>query len=402
MLKLEDDVVQLIKLSNNLKKSINNKHRKETLIAKSNYAKELFSDIEQSLLDLEDKIPLSKLNFLIKSSRDAHLSIITIVNNKLSLLTEEDPTVPIMAQFDLKMASSLLQTYDGSPESLNAFTDGVNLLLELNDANHHPMLLKFVKTRLTGKARVGLPDNIASIPDLLTNIKNRCEEKTSAESVIAKLKSIKIKDNVETFCTEIENLTSKLKNIYVGQQIPDDVAGKMATKIGVDTLINNTVSQETKIILKVGDFADIKTAIQKVQENVTANTHIFHVKRGVVSNQNFRNNRSRGQNFTNYQRNNPGRQYQNSFQYRNFGQNRGRGGFNMRNNRGGNHFRGGNFQRRVYHTQLGNHLGPQQHYQVGGQPPTQMPQQSQMQHVQLMQQQPTITYQNLAQPQMRQ
>lgn len=402
MLQLEEDIGQLIKLSNNLKKSINTNYRKETLIAKSNYATELFSDIERSLLEFEDKIPLPKLNFLIKSSREAKLSIITIINNKLSLMTEENPIVPIMAQFDVKMASSVLKTYDGSPEDLNAFTDGVNFLLELMEANHHPMLLSFIKTRLTGKARVGLPVNIVSIPDLLANIKTRCEEKVSAESVIAKLKSAKMKDNIETFCTEIESLTSKLKNIYVEQLIPDDVAGKMATKIGVDTLITNTISQETKIILKVGNFADIKDAIQKVQENVTPNAHIFHVKRGESSNQNFRNNRSRGQHFSNYQRNNRGRQYQSSFQNRTFGQNRGRGGHNFGNNSRGNQFRGRIHQRRVYHTQLENQLGPQQHYQVGGQLPTQMPNQSHLQHVLQMQQQPTVTYQNLAQDQMRQ
>ena len=69
------------------------------------------------------------------------------------------------------------------------------------------MLLGFIKTRLTGEARIGLPENCASIVDLLDNVKTRCEEKSNAESVIAKLKSTKVKENVETFRTEAENLT---------------------------------------------------------------------------------------------------------------------------------------------------------------------------------------------------
>lgn len=58
--------------------------------------------------------------------------------------------------------------------------------------------------------------------------------KNYAESVIAKLKSVKVKENMETFCSEIETLTNKLQSIYVGQQIPEQVASKMATKVGVD------------------------------------------------------------------------------------------------------------------------------------------------------------------------
>lgn len=346
---------------------------------------------------------------MIKSSRDANRIITSIINDKIAqnskkeLINKENLTltngtqtapnmaipngnqpVPNMAQFDIKTASSLLKQYDGSPENFHAFEDAVHMLVDLIEADYHPILLRFIKTRVTGK---GLPEHCTTIPDLVANVKTRCEEKTNAECVIAKLKSVKVKENMETFCSEIETLTNKLQSIYVGQQIPEQVASKMATNVFVDALTSNINNQETKIILKVGTFGNIKDAIQKVQENVLPNSHIFQLTRNNNTNQDYRNNSSRGQGQgnRNNQRNNTGRQIHSSFQnrnYNNFSQNRGRGGYNHRNgygNRGGNQSRGGNFQSRVFHAQVGNQLGPQHHYQVGGQPSIQVPQQMSIQ-----------------------
>lgn len=42
--------------------------------------------------------------------------------------------------------------------------------------------------------------------------------------------------------------------VGVGQGIPDEVGKSMATKAGVDALMNGTKSFETKLILKAGTF----------------------------------------------------------------------------------------------------------------------------------------------------
>ena len=44
----------------------------------------------------------------------------------------------------------------------------------------------------------------------------------------------------------------------------------MATKVGVNALINGTTNYETKLILKAANFSNIQEAVQKVQENSTS------------------------------------------------------------------------------------------------------------------------------------
>lgn len=61
--------------------------------------------------------------------------------------------------FDIKTATALVQPYGGSADGLEAFIDAKNLLAEIIDANQIPTTVKFLKTRLTGKARLELSTN---------------------------------------------------------------------------------------------------------------------------------------------------------------------------------------------------------------------------------------------------
>lgn len=80
---IEQDVQALLKLYNNLKKSINNKITSETLKTKWQYVSTLFNQIEKKLIEEEEFIPDSKLKFLVKASREAHFEIKEIIKRKL-------------------------------------------------------------------------------------------------------------------------------------------------------------------------------------------------------------------------------------------------------------------------------------------------------------------------------
>lgn len=123
--------------------------------------------------------------------------------------------------------------------------------------------IKFLRTRLTGKARIGLQANSATIDGLVNDVKLRCKDKQTPENIIAKIKNIKQRADINSLCDEIDSLTIKLKSIYVQQGIPENLAQSMSTKTGVDALINN-VNSETRLILKAGTFSNIKDAVQKV------------------------------------------------------------------------------------------------------------------------------------------
>lgn len=92
------------------------------------------------------------------------------------------------------------------------------------------------------------------------------------------MKALKQQDTVQKFCDEVENLTAKLKGVYMNSGIPEPVSKSMSTKAGVDTLINGVSSVETTIILKASTFTDIKEATQKVQENASNSSNCTNAK----------------------------------------------------------------------------------------------------------------------------
>lgn len=136
-------------------------------------------------------------------------------------------------QFDIKTATAIVQTYDGCSANLNTFIDGANLLKEFTSRNHMEMAAKFLKTRLTGKARQGLPEDVKTIDDIIADVKARCTETITAQNIMAKLKASSQKNDLEKFCTDVDSLTTQLQNIYVSQKIPTEIAKSMAAKAGM-------------------------------------------------------------------------------------------------------------------------------------------------------------------------
>lgn len=127
----------------------------------------------------------------------------------------------------------------------------------------------------------------------------------------------------------------------------------MATKAGVDALINGTTSFETKIILRAGNFSNIREAVQKVQENTglaqTGNQNASQIMaygtrqnnsaRGIrgrrIPNRGGNSNSSRDRNYQNNFNTRYQGHYQGRFQNR---WNHHNGGFN-RSGRGSNRHR---------------------------------------------------------------
>lgn len=361
---LEDSLHSLIRLRDNLKKSINHKFKSETLKLKLEYARNLFKIIKEDLSKSTD-ISKGEFEFVFKAASDATNEITLIINAKLKENTKimAIPTNQAAAPFDIKTATALVQPYDGSPEKLDSFLDSVSLLAELTSEAHMGVAVKFVTTRLSGKARSILPANITTLNEIVNVVKQNCESLETPESVAAKLKALKSKGDSDKYLESVEMLTAKLTSLYIKNDIPMTVATKMATKTGVDTLINNSTNSDTRIILKAADFPSIQAAIQKFNEsnfNATtaqilntqssANTSYSRnrnirgnfTNRGGNRNINFRFNRNQNsyhprqfssRNFTNSRGN-----YQNQNHY----QNQNRGQYHHRNNQGNN---------RVFYTQ---------------------------------------------------
>ena len=192
---------------------------------------------------------------------------------------------------------------------------------------------------------------------LIADVKLRCEIKVTPENLLAKMRSMKTKGSNEVFQQELETLSNKLKASYLEQMIPEPVAARMATKAGVDTLINQASSLEEKLILKTGSFSSIQEAIQKVNECVQTNENrqVLHFnKNGNHTNNRWRNVPTRNNRGNHVRQNNRGRSQnfypqQNQRTFYRPNSNRGNFGNNGRNNYRQNNSRYPHNHQRVYY-----------------------------------------------------
>lgn len=277
----------LLKIEQHFRKSINQNISSNTLDAHFNKAIILFAEIDELLLKNQDEIPDKEFFTFTRQSRNAieyikesvRVRKVTKINNlKQVEMATENP-------FDAKLAASVLMPFDGDAEKLSAFIDGVKFLKKVYTQAQHGTLKLFLLTRISGKARDALPNNIqeTTIDAMIDLIKSACESKTTAEQILAKIKSVKRGLSKQQYCQEVEILCNKLTNIYVRENVPHATAKKLATKAGLETLINSTSNETEKIILQAGTFSTIEEAIQKVNElpdsveSSNSMNRVFHV-----------------------------------------------------------------------------------------------------------------------------
>ncbi|XP_055597534.1 uncharacterized protein LOC129747381 [Uranotaenia lowii] len=146
-------VIELQKIEQNLKKSINHYISKATLDKHLTNASRLFDEIDALLLANQDKIPDPDFFTYLKQARN---SLGYVKENFRIKSIKTNTTMPeVTAPFDLKMATALVQPYDGSPVGLDAFVDSVNLLAELTITPAHIIIaVKFVKLRLNASNKI--------------------------------------------------------------------------------------------------------------------------------------------------------------------------------------------------------------------------------------------------------
>ena len=247
----------------------------------------------------------------------------------------------------------------------------------LVNADNRAAALNTILSRLEGKARAAVGSNPQDVEEIIQKLKDKCKITIAPETVVAKLNATKQSGEVSKFTQDIEKLTLELERAYINEQVPVDTASRMAVKAGVKALASGIRSEETKLLLKAGQFTTLDSAIEKITENEPSSTsQIFHASAGNPGNNRYlkhgnrqsRNN-SRGH-FNSNSNSNVHSNFRGRGNYRGHGNFRGQYG-SQRNYhhsfRGGNNFRGGNFrhQSRVFYAQQENMQAPQQ-LNVGG------------------------------------
>ncbi|XP_058813587.1 uncharacterized protein LOC131677667 [Topomyia yanbarensis] len=366
---IDSHISRLNSILTNLRKAPNRAYKRNTLTTKLTDARTTYTLITNILADYESEYPENEFNFLYKCTRQIYSEIHTLITTKLEYAGVHTISVyslacavnfiqklkykirAKMAKVDIRLGTTLVQMYDGAPENLDAFIDAVNLFNDtvVNDfaaataaqqAAAQVTVVRFVKSRLTGVARqviVGAND----LQGIFDAVKQHCESKITSDNIIAKLKAVKQKESAESFCSAVEKLTAQLRSVYVTEQIPINRANTMATKKGVEALIDGVRNNDTKIVLKAGTFTKITDATEKLMENDKPTpTQMFTIRSTQQNNhgRNFNNGRGNCRGHFQYYRGN-----QNNFQRSN--SNRG----NYNGYRGNFHGRGNHNGRRPYH-----------------------------------------------------
>lgn len=310
-----------------------------------------------------------------------------------------------MPKVDIKLGTSLVAIYDGTPENLSAFLDAIALFSETVDGEFEEatngqklaakeLVLKFIKTRLTGTARQTIT-GAENLEQVLEKLKAQCASKINSSYIKTKLEAIKQKGSLEDFCSNVEKLTLQLATAYIAETIPSAKANQMATKTGVDTLVKGVNNSDTRGILQAGTFQTIHEATQKAQEwdnykpaqNTQAQAFMARgnfqqSRRGQNSNRGY--NSQNRPNHNNWQNNRQQQNWQNNRHQQNWQSNRQNNNYqpNNRFQRGSSNFqRGGRYGVPRY----SNNPQQQQMYLANTTMPTQQQLQQPQQGVQMIQ-----------------
>lgn len=206
-------------------------------------------------------------------------------NNEFQVKIEQENltnfNMPLSAPEFFNLASKIVPAeFDGSEDKLTSFLDALTLL-KANVETHEGNAVAYVKTRLTGKAR-SIVGESTTLEEINLKLKNGIKSESS-QSVTSKLLNLKQRYNDTKYVTEIESLTHKLKQAYISEGVPENVAENYTTNTTVKALSANATSEKVKIIMEAGNFHNVQEAVQKFvnvsAENAPSAT-VLYTKRG--------------------------------------------------------------------------------------------------------------------------
>lgn len=271
----------------------------------------------------------------------------------------------------VKTIPALLPQYSGEGEKLNCTIAALNACKVLISEANKEVAIQVILSRFDGKARSAVGDNPRTIEEIIEKLTNKCKSTIAPETIVAKLNATRQTGDLAKFTDQVENLTLQLERAYINEKVPDETATRLAVKAGIKALAIGVKNNETRLVLKAGQFTTLSAAVEKMSENESptyGTTNILHYRtqntRGNAYHGNRNNYRNRGNSNrnNNYGRNQPrtystfrgahnnnGYQRQNNQNYNRYSQNRAP-------------FTGS----RVFVAQTGNQPNPQPG-QVGGQ-----------------------------------
>ncbi|XP_067637011.1 kinesin-related protein 10-like [Eurosta solidaginis] len=314
---------------------------------------ELIQESESSSdFDTEEELSDASTTSAYKASiiKKSHVSFLedfpgfsnSLHNNNLDTISEEQPTMATSEQkktFITMCASIIRENYSGDPLSLASFIDKIVLIEDLMEENLTNTFISFIKSKLEGKAREAIPNEVTTIQQIKDALKGRIKPDNS-KVVARKIASLKVFNNNHTeFAKRVEELSDALERSLVIEGMTQEKAHEMAVEQTVNVCRLNTRSDLVKSILASTTFTDSKDVVAKMiveQNNQTSERQVlaFRSRYNRQNNSfrgNFRSNQYNRNNFSRYN-NNFNRNNNSNYRHNNNNNYGSRSNGNFRNN----------------------------------------------------------------------
>lgn len=286
---------------------------------------------------------------------------IEIVENNTTTIKPKNNKMNKM-EFLSFAAQQIKYKFSGNPLELESFLNSIELVKEVMDANEQTFI-KFILTRIDGKALESVSKNPTTIQEIIENLKKYIKPENS-KIIEGRMLTLRAnRSNMPEYTKTAEELAEALQRSLIIEGISQQKAREMTIDRTIEMCRANAKTDIVKSIMASTKFEDPKETIakfviesnnnEKTSQILTFGVNNYRGKRGMNQNRGFyrgfqRNNNYRG-NYNNNRGNyNNFRRYNNRNNYNN--NNRGRNSQNYNNSNNNN--RGRNNQNvRVLHSE---------------------------------------------------
>lgn len=312
--------------------------------------------------DLTKKIENTFSNNDKKSNNTSHSEDQRPNNDKRKSDKTKNPnsnksnTKNVMAETNFAYLSSISRiinnTYKGDPNGLQAFIAAIELADASSTPEQQEILVKFIKTKLEGKALEALPEDVLTANEIIRALREKIKPDTS-KVVIGRLLALRAERNaLQKFQQQAEDLADQLRRAYISEGMTHHLAEKTTIDKTVDMCRLSAKTNLVKSVLASTHFNSPKEVLAKlVTETTTENSEpqvLYYRQRDGQRGRNFNNNFNNRNPRQNYRQNNDNRgnfnqhrgNFRGNFRYNGRGQGNRRF-FNRNNNQNGNN---GNFR----------------------------------------------------------
>lgn len=292
------------------------------------------SELRIYLFDLRDK--LTRIFGRYQKKSIVPLSIHSGVqkSDDTDSETESDTETEMALEF-VNFATKVVPEFDGKPENLQRFFDGLDLM-NTQIGTHLQTAISIIKTKLAGNCR-SIITNENSIEAVKATLRLKIRGESS-ENLNTKIMSTKQgSKSINVYAREISELAKNLVGAYTAEGVPPEAAQKYSAKSIVRSVIANASNPEMRIIMKAAQINTIDDAVEKIlcSESGSSETILVHTngrtRQSYRGRGNFYSNNNRGNFNPNYSNSN--RNYQNNWNNRQNNGNRGAYNRNFQNRR---------------------------------------------------------------------